>query len=103
MIHNEEVIGTIAFMNYGNGNAILKKFFVKEEWRRKKVVLELYKKLIEYLKNNRYNQVLLDTTSITKDSHRFYEKAGFNKINKKELPFEYEYPDRNSYLYLLKI
>ena len=48
-IENDEVIGTLAFMNYGYGN------------------------------------------------------AGFKKITKEQLPFHYEYPDRNSFLYLLNL
>lgn len=35
--------------------------------------------------------------------HEFYERAGFKRISKEELPFEYDYPDRNSYLYLLEV
>ncbi|MCI1274377.1 MAG: GNAT family N-acetyltransferase [Clostridiaceae bacterium] len=102
-INNEDVIGTFAFMNYGNGNAVLKKFFVRADWRGKKVGLKLYKTVINFLQENNYKQALLDTPSVAKSSHRFYEKAGFKKITKKELPFSYEYPDRDSYLYLLNL
>ncbi|MCC8078345.1 MAG: GNAT family N-acetyltransferase [Oscillospiraceae bacterium] len=37
-IEDNKVIGTFAYMNYGNGNAVLKKFFVAASWRRKKSV-----------------------------------------------------------------
>lgn len=100
-VEQDEVIGTIALMNKGNANSVLKKFFVRQDWRNKKIGLELYKKLLEYANNNNIKKILLDTPSVAKASHKFYEKAGFKRIDKNELPFEYDYPDRNSYLYLL--
>lgn len=102
-IENNEVIGTFAFMNYGGGNAVLKKFFVREDWRNKKIGLALYETVISYLKENNYKLALLDTPSVAKTSHRFYEKAEFKKITPEQLPFHYDYPDRDSYLYLLKL
>ncbi|MCC8014290.1 MAG: GNAT family N-acetyltransferase [Eubacterium sp.] len=102
-VENNEVIGTFAFMNYGNGNAVLKKFFVRADWRNKKIGLALYETVISYLKENNYKQALLDTPAVAKTSHRFYEKAGFKRITNEQIPFQYEYPDRNSYLYLLKL
>lgn len=102
-VENGEVIGTFAFMNYDDGNAVLKKFFVRADWRSKKIGLALYRTVMEYLIKNGYKQALLDTPSVAKASHRFYEKAGFMRITKDELPFCYEYPDRDSYLYLLRI
>ena len=100
-VDNEEVIGTIAFMNYGAGNTVLKKFFVREDWRNRKVGLSLYTTLIAYLKEHDYKQVLLDTPSVALKSHTFYERAGFKRISHEQLPFSYHYPDRDSYLYLL--
>lgn len=102
-VDKNEVIGSIAFMNYGNRNAVLKKFFVRSDWRNKKIGYALYEKLIACLEDRKYKRVLLDTPSVATASHRFYEKAGFRKISKENLPFHYEYPDRNSYLYLLEL
>ena len=101
-VEKEKVIGTIAFMNYGSGNAVLKKFFVRSDWRNQKIGYALYEKLITFLKDEKYKRVLLDTPSVATTSHRFYEKAGFRKITKENLPFRYEYPDRDSYLYFLE-
>ena len=102
-VDKNEVIGTIAFMNYGNGNAVLKKFFVRSDWRNKKIGYALYEKLISCLKDRKYKQVLLDSPSVATASHRFYEKAGFKRITKENVPFHYKYPDRDSYLYLLEL
>lgn len=102
-VDSDKVIGTFAYMNYGDGNAVLKKFFVDSEWRSKKVGLALYEKLLDELKAKEYRYAVLDTPSVATKSHRFYERAGFKRISKEELPFHYEYPDRDSYLYLLKL
>lgn len=102
-VEKDEVLGTFAFMNYGNGNAVLKKFFVRADWRSKKVGFALYQTVIAYLKKHGYKRALLDTPSVATTSHRFYEREGFKKITKEALPFPYEYPDRDSYLYLLNL
>lgn len=100
-IENGAVIGIIAFMNYGDHNAVLKKFFVQAEYRSQGIGLALYKKLLGVLVEQGYKKVLLDTPAVAVKSHHFYEKAGFKMISKQELPFHYEYPDRDSLLYLL--
>lgn len=95
------LIGTIALMNKGDGNGVLKKFFVRKDFRGRGIGLALYKRLYEYAVSRCYKYILLDTPSAAKVSHRFYEKAGFCRID--SAPFEYDYPDRDSYLYLLKL
>lgn len=86
-IEDRSVIGAVALMNYGG----------------KKVGYALYTTLERFARENKIHTIVLDTPSVAKASHKFYERAGFKKIDKSTLPFEYEYPDRNSYLYLLKL
>ncbi len=102
-IENEQVIGTIALMKSKNNCGILKKFFVKAEYRSQKVGLTLYQALLKYAKSQDLKYIILDTPSVAEASHRFYEKAGFKRIGHDELPVFYEYPDRDSYLYLLML
>ena len=102
-LEGDEIIGTIAFMNYGHGNAVLKKFFVRADKRGKKIGLALHKTALERLTADGYKYVLLDTPSAAKASHGFYENSGFRRIEKHDMPFEYSYPDRDSYLYLLEL
>ncbi len=102
-IENQQVIGTIALMRSKNNCGILKKFFVKAAYRGQKVGLTLYQTLLEYAKSKDLKYIILDTPSVAAVSHRFYEKSGFKRIKHDELPVFYEYPDRNSYLYLLML
>lgn len=102
-VEDSTVIGTLALMNKGNGNGILKKGFVNKEHRKCGILTELYKTLLDYAKKKDMKQLMFDTPSVATNCHRFFEKAGYVRINKNQQPFEYEYPDRNSYLYLLKL
>jgi len=102
-VENNIVIGTLALMNKGNGNGILKKGFVKKEYRKQGILTKLYGRLIDYAKRNNYKQLMFDTPSVATDCHRFFEREGYVRIEKEEQPFAYEYPDRNSYLYLLRL
>lgn len=102
-LSNDRVIGTIGLMIKERNCAVLKKFFVKKEFRFQKVGLSLYKKLIEHAENMGVCNIILDTPSVAHASHSFYEKAGFRKVSINELPIAYSYPDRNSICYMLNL
>lgn len=102
-IENKQVIGTIALMKSENNCGILKKFFVKAAYRGRKVGLALYQVLLGYAKSKNLKYIILDTPSVAAVSHRFYERSGFKRVERDELPVYYEYPDRDSYLYMLKL
>ena len=68
--------GTLGLMKKDNHCAIMKKFFVKKEYRSQKVGLALYKKLLEFAEAANVQYIILDTPSVAHASHRFYEKAG---------------------------
>ena len=97
------VIGTIGLMLKERHCAVLKKFFVKKEFRSKKVGLALYNELLKYAKNKKVKNIILDTPSVARVSHRFYERNGFCRVSLEELPVSYLYPDRDSVLYMLKL
>lgn len=97
------VIGTIGIMNKGNRYGILKKFFVDAEYRGQKVGLNLYRELLNFAREHGIQHVILDTPSVAKESHTFYARAGFRQIAKEDLPIPYEFPDRDSLLFLLDI
>lgn len=63
----------------------------------------MYQELLQYAGNAGVHKMILDTPSVAYESHKFYEKAGFRKIDASELPMSYAYPDRNSQLYLLNL
>lgn len=91
---NGKIAGTIGLMNKGNGLCILKKFFVYEPYRGMPHYLgrKLYSVFLEFAKSNDFSTIVLDTPKNTYRAHKFYEKSGFKKIEKEELPIKYDYP-----------
>ncbi len=101
-IEDGKVIGTLALMNKGNGNAVLKKGFVRAEDRKHGILSQLYDRLLSFAELKGITTFIFDTPSVAANCHHFFEKRGYRKISKEELPFDYTYPDRDSYLYMLK-
>lgn len=102
-LSEEQVIGTIGLMLKEQNCAIMKKFFVKKEFRSQKVGLALYRELLKFAKKKGIQHIILDTPSVAHASHKFYETSGFHKISTSDLPIPYFYPDRNSILYMLDL
>lgn len=102
-VENDIVIGTLALMNMGNGNGVLKKAFVNKAYRKQGILSRLYKHLLDFAKKNNMKLLMFDTPSVAVNCHRFFEKAGYKRISRSEQPFDYDYPDRDSYLYLLNL
>ncbi len=102
-VSDGRTVGTIGLMMKERHCAILKKFFVKKEFRSQKVGLALYRELYRFAERSGVRHLILDTPAVARVSHRFYEKAGFRKIGTDELPIPYTYPDRNSVFYMLDL
>lgn len=102
---NGKLAGSIGLMNYGNGLGILKKFFVYEAYRGAPHYLgrQLYAALMDFAQRHHFKTLILDTPKNTERAHKFYEKAGFRKIEKEELPVTYDYPYTNSDFFCLDI
>lgn len=102
-LSDDRVIGTIGLMLREDQCAVMKKFFVEKAFRSQKVGLSLYNEVLKYAVSNNVHHIILDTPSVAHAAHRFYEKAGFRKISAAQLPIPYDYPDRDSILYLLNL
>lgn len=88
--NDEKLIGTIGIMPYNKEIAVLKKFFVYEDYQGKPnhVGRKLYDVLLTYAKEQGYKIILLDTPRNTERAHKFYIKAGFKQIKKDSLPIK---------------
>lgn len=101
-VEDDIVIGTLALMNKGNGNAVLKKGFVRADYRKHGILGKLYATLLEFAKEKGITTFIFDTPSVATNCHSFFEKRGYRRITKEALTFPYEYPDRDSYLYMMQ-
>lgn len=90
----DEVIGTIGLERLNDSQAVLRKMFIKKEYRGK--TLGLASKLLEILlqeaRNQKFKEILLDTPLVTHAAHRFYERNGFELISNDLVPDNYILP-----------
>jgi GNAT superfamily N-acetyltransferase len=103
--HREQVIGTIALIDIGHHQAVIRKMFVEQSYRGKQqgVGQHLLQTLIDWAKSRSICELFLGTTEKLKASHRFYEKNGFIQIEKAHLPetFPIMGVDTRFYRYLI--
>ena len=102
---NGKIAASIGLMNYGKGVGILKKFFVYEAYRGAPHHLgrQLYDTLLQFAKANGFKTLILDTPKNTDRAHKFYAKAGFEKITKEQLEIVYDYPYDDSDFFRLQL
>lgn len=102
---NEEIVGTIGLQKLDNQNGVLRKMFVRKDYRgaQPKIAQKLFDALIDFASNLNLKIIWLDTPAIAVASHRFYERNGFEQTDKFNLPANYVFPDKNSKIYKLKI
>ncbi|MEO6177162.1 MAG: GNAT family N-acetyltransferase [Flavobacterium circumlabens] len=102
---NGEIVGTIGLQNLDNHNGVLRKMFVRQDYRgtELKIAQVLFEALIAFSLRIDLKVIWLDTPGIAAASHRFYEKNGFQQTDKLNLPEKYVFPDKNSKIYKLAI
>jgi N-acetylglutamate synthase-like GNAT family acetyltransferase len=100
-----EVVGSIGLQRKSNEVAVMKKFFVYKDYRGKEfgIGAGLYQTFFDFARESGFAKVVLDTPSTATRSHGFYKKVGFKQIMKEELPIQYDYPDRDSLIFVLDL
>ncbi|HEX6192571.1 MAG TPA: GNAT family N-acetyltransferase, partial [Chitinophagaceae bacterium] len=91
MLDKGQVVGTIALIDIGNAEAVLRKMFVHPAYRGSQmgVAQVLLETLLNWCRANGINTIFLGTIDIMKAAHRFYEKNGFVKMDKVKLPSKF--------------
>ena len=86
-------------------SAFKKKFFVHQDFRgrEKGVSAVLYQALVADWQAKGVTSIVLDTPSKCYAAHSFYEKQGFQRIEKEELPIRYDFHDRDSLIFMLRL
>ncbi len=104
-IDNDKLIGSIGIMPYSKEVAVLKKFFVYEEYQGEPFHLgqKLYAALLSFAKEKGFTTLLLDTPHNTTRAHKFYEKVGFKKVTEDELPLKFSHPYKDCDFFLLNL
>jgi N-acetylglutamate synthase-like GNAT family acetyltransferase len=83
-----EVVGTVALLDLGDGQAALRKMFVHANYRGRPqgVSARLLDTLLQWSGAHGVKEVYLGTTEKFVAAHRFYERNGFQQIAAIELP-----------------
>ncbi len=87
-LNGDTLVGTIALLDIGNGQAALRKMFVDKDFRGRQIgtARRLLDELLDWSRKKDIKDVFLGTTEKFHAAHRFYEKTGFVEISKKSLP-----------------
>ncbi|MCD2422833.1 GNAT family N-acetyltransferase [Niabella pedocola] len=82
------LIGTIALIRTPEQTGVIRKMFVKKEYRGTQpgVAQELLQTLIRYCRQQGIETIYLGTVDLLKAAMRFYEKHGFAEIPETALP-----------------
>ncbi|SHF36695.1 GNAT family N-acetyltransferase [Pedobacter caeni] len=102
---NEELAGTIALLKFDNDLAAIRKMFVKKDFRGKELGLaqRLLETLVQYCKDNEIKHLYLGTVSVLQAAMRFYERNGFEQIEKSALPKSFPLMSADNVFYHLAI
>lgn len=84
------IIGTVG-LSLINDYAILKRMFIKKEFRGASIGLSnmLLKKAVSYCVSSKISEIYLGTMAQFIAAQRFYKKNGFDQILKNELPNDF--------------
>lgn len=103
-LYQNEVIGSVG-INLVNSSAILKRMFLKREYRgdEKGVSGALLKIAVDWCRKKNKTQIFLGTMQQFKRAQKFYEKNGFELITADQLPVDFENNPVDSIFYKLVI
>ncbi len=85
-----QIIGSVGLNRINKNAGEIKKFFVIKEYRGTGVARKLMSTLVNAAIKHGFKEIFLGTVDILKAAHNFYQKYGFVKISKDELPEEFE-------------
>ncbi len=97
----DTVIGTIGLLKKGK-YCILKKFFVDYKYRGSeyKTALKLYLEYEKFAQNAGRCAIILDNPEACHRARIFYLRNGFKQIAPREVPVQYDFPDRDSIFFM---
>ena len=71
------IIGTVGIKREDERNALLRRIFVKSDYRGKKIGFQLIQRAIQFCQEKGYGEIIFKTTSRMKDAIRLCEANGF--------------------------
>lgn len=88
-LDSNRVVGTIGMVQLTNESIVLKSMFVDKMYRGQGISNLLLETLVNCAVQSKYKQIYLGTMTQFLAGQRFYEKTGFLKCNKTDLPLDF--------------
>lgn len=89
-INNEgKIIGSIALKKISDNYGEIKKFFIEKNYRGIGLASRLMSVLVKAALRHQFDYLILGTVGSLIAAQKFYQKYGFSRITKKELPSEF--------------
>lgn len=103
--YDGQLVGTIALIAIDGSGGALRKMFVRKEYRGKELGVAqcLLDELVAYCKQNNITAIYLGTVDMLKAAHRFYEKNGFTRLDKQDLPESFPLMGADNVFYQLHL
>ena len=89
-IQDKKLIGTVAIEEVDENVAKLKRMFVLPEFQGTGIGQKLFDIALNFVKENGYKTLKLNTDKIMSRAHRFYERNGFHRIGEDKERYFYE-------------
>lgn len=102
---DDQVVGTVGLKDIGAGQAALRKMFVAAPFRGRElgVAGKLLDALLAHARAQRIARIFLGTTDKFLAAHRFYERKGFEELQKADLPKAFPVMAVDSKFYVLSL
>ncbi len=88
-IDSNRIVGTIGMVKLTNENIVLKSMFVDKMYRGQGISNLLLETLVNCAVQDKYKQIFLGTMTQFLAGQRFYEKTGFERCTKTDLPNDF--------------
>ena len=100
-VSENKVLGTISLVDIGNSQVGLRKMFVKKGYRGKPLNIgqKLMDTATQWCIERSIKQIYLGTVPTYYAAHRFYEKNGFSRLEKSELPKAFHLMNADKWFY----
>lgn len=90
-VSNGKAVGTIGLSILSNRTIVLKRMFISPDHRRKGIADLLLNTLFKWAQDHTMKSIYLGTMSQFLAAHQFYERNGFEKIGRPDLPPDFPF------------
>jgi len=101
----EEVVGSVALLDFGDRRAALRNMFVRADRRGEphRIAERLLEALLAWARAHDFAEIYLDTLQAFKAAHRFYARHDFEELAKADMPPDFPAMNWNARFFRLTL